>query len=362
MSKTRYIIKEGKAASCFFRSSVNPPERKALLRITDRCNLHCAHCFISNGGYGNTMPVEVIQNTVIPQLKQCRVSRVTLTGGEPFLHPDIIKIAQALKDADIGIGICTNGTIIHREQMKILAKIRNIHINVSLHGFRPESHNRFTKNNEAFQKTVRAIKQLGKYSLLQGLLVTPNSFARVIEYSKLCDFAAENGASYVLMNPLSSMGRGVKSKKKIAASNEMMREIRRVTTKFNHRIQVVYVRFPNDRLPLSSCEAGSIIYVFVNGDVTVCPYLVFSAKTPTSKHNPNEFIVGNIFHDIDIAERLDNYKFHERYQVGNNITCKNCYLREKCGKGCPAAIIASGKKIGDVDIELCPIFANSNGM
>ena len=52
---------------------------------------------------------------------------------------------------------------------------------------------------------------LAAAGLLQGLLCTPNSLAEDLEYRELCEFAAENGADYVLMNPLSSMGRGVKA-------------------------------------------------------------------------------------------------------------------------------------------------------
>jgi MoaA/NifB/PqqE/SkfB family radical SAM enzyme len=85
----REIISKYKAASCYFRSSVTSPYRKALLQITDRCNLHCAHCFISADNNGDTMPLETIRDVIIPRLKGCRVISVTLTGGEPFLHADI---------------------------------------------------------------------------------------------------------------------------------------------------------------------------------------------------------------------------------------------------------------------------------
>jgi len=87
--------------------------------------------------------------------------------------------------------------------------------------------------------------------------------------------------------------------------------------------------------------------------VTVCPYLVFAAKTPDSMHKPEEFIVGNILLDTDIAERLDDYKFHERYQVGDNQICKTCSLESRCGKGCPASDISSGQRIGAVAQEVC---------
>jgi radical SAM protein with 4Fe4S-binding SPASM domain len=91
------------------------------------------------------------------------------------------------------------------------------------------------------------------------------------------------------------------------------------------------------------------------GELTICPYLVFAAKTPQSQHDPAEFIVGNIFTDPDIAARLDAYHFHQRYQVGANPTCQSCTLETACGKGCPAAVISAGERIGAVDAAVCPV-------
>ena len=351
----REIVLEHKTASCYFRSSVDPPYRKALLQITERCNLHCAHCFISAGNYGETMPVGIIRNVVIQKLKECRVISVTLTGGEPFTHPDIVEIVSLLRNAGIRVGICTNGTLISQDKIKSLAKIGNVHLNVSLDGFRPESHGKFRGDRNSFIKTIEAIRCLSRYRLLQGLLVTPNNLAEISEYAELCEFGIQNGATYVLMNPLSSMGRGVKGQKRLRASDKIMRQIREITSPFSRHLQLVYIRFPNDqKLPLISCEAGNIIYVFVNGEVTICPYLVFAAKTPQSLYNPEEFIVGNIFTDADIADRIDAYNLYEKYHLGNNPICKNCSLKSQCGKGCPAVVIASGRQIGSLD-PLCPM-------
>ena len=84
------------------------------------------------------------------------------------------------------------------------------------------------------------------------------------------------------MNPLSSMGRGVKSRGKLQAATEHMRRIRALTAPFDSPdLEIVHIRFPNtDGQPLAGCEAGTIIYVFTAGEVTVCPYLVFAARTP----------------------------------------------------------------------------------
>lgn len=347
---TRKIISEHKVASCYFRSSVKPSYRKALLQITEQCNLYCAHCFVSAGSYGDTMPIETISDVVIPRLKDCRVISVTLTGGEPFVCPDIIEIVHLLRNANIRVGICTNGTSISQDQMESLVKIGNVHCNVSLDGFGSESHGKFRGDKTSFVKTIETIHRLGQYRLLQGLLVTPNNLAEINEYVELCKFAVQNDATYVLMNPLSNMGRGIKAQEKLKTSDEVMQQIKEITFPFSDRIQVVYARFPNSpKLPLISCEAGNIIYVFVHGELAVCPYLVFAARTPQSLYNPKEFIVGNIFKDADIADKLDAYKFHERYHLGDNPTCSNCSLNSQCGKGCPAAIIASGQQIEALD-------------
>jgi len=81
---------------------------------------------------------------------------------------------------------------------------------------------------------------------------------------------------------------------------------------------------------------------------------VFATENPGAQHTRDEFIVGNLFSDVDIAQRLDAYDFSRRYPVGVNNTCSSCARNDACGKGCPAAIIASGGRIGDLDAEVCP--------
>src|SRR2546421_3497183 len=127
--------------------------------------------------------------------------------------------------------------------------------------------------------------------------VRRTTWRRKRSIGKLCEFAVDQGARYVLMNPLGSMGRGVKSQSRLAQSEEHMQRIYELTAPFEALgLEVVHIRFPNaEGTALAGCEAGTIIYVFTPGEVTVCPYLVFAARTPQSKHDPEEFIVGNIF-------------------------------------------------------------------
>jgi radical SAM protein with 4Fe4S-binding SPASM domain len=350
----RRLHSPGTAATCYFRTSTTGQERKALVQITERCNLHCAHCFVSAIRDGTDIPREQIRDVVIPQLRASRVTRLTLTGGEPFAHPEILAIVADAHDANMTVTICTNGTLIEDDALDQLAALDGVKLNVSLDGFSATSHGRFRGSPDSFEVTKQTIRTIGERKLLKGILVTPNTLAEIAEYEELCSYARECG-EYVLMNPLSSMGRGVRGVGRLGASELFMRELADRTTKFEDDLEIVRIRFPNDERPLSGCEAGTIIYVFANGEVTVCPYLVFAARTARSLHKDSEFIVGNVFEHADIAARLDRYKLHDRAAVAADETCGSCAMSGSCGRGCPAAVIAAGGRLGDRDREQCPV-------
>ncbi|MFI7437823.1 radical SAM protein [Micromonospora haikouensis] len=350
---SKRLVVETHASSCYFRTSVDDGERKALVQITQRCNLHCAHCFVSSTHVGADITLDDMVDTVLPRLRRARVTRLTLTGGEPFAHPHLLEICAAAARMDLPVKICTNATLTSDEQITALAELGNVRVNVSFDGFRPASHGRFRGSRDSFAVTRQTTRRFADAGLLHGILSTPNVLTRPQEFTELCAFAADLGAAYVLMNPLSSFGRGVKSHGRLAAPEETMRAIAAATAALADRVELVPIRFPNDTLPLSGCDAGTLIYVFADGDTAVCPYLVFAARTPQSRHADREFLIGNIL-DGEIADALDRYRFHDRYQVGANPTCGACALNDSCGKGCPAAVIAAGQRIGAPDTEQCP--------
>src|ERR1700722_8871268 len=106
----RYVSTDTQAHSCYFRTTTDGDRRKALVQIDERCNLHCAHCFVSATRHGATMPFSQIADVLIPRLADCRVERVTLTGGEPTIHPDFLDVVRAFRQAGMQVGICTNAT------------------------------------------------------------------------------------------------------------------------------------------------------------------------------------------------------------------------------------------------------------
>jgi radical SAM protein with 4Fe4S-binding SPASM domain len=357
----RRIALESQADSCFFRSRAQPGRRKALLKITDRCDLRCAHCFVSATKAGNDMGLAQIE-IAVERLIQANVSNVTVTGGEPLVHPEFLAILDLLVMNDLEVTVCTNGVSLNSIIVEHALKLGRVRFNVSLDGFSTESHGKFRGNRESFNATVKGASELAKAGLLKGILTTPNSLANDDEYQQIFDFGERLGVDYVLMNPLSSFGRGIQSSKRLRADDVAMSGIRsqvQLSKKSESSTEAVFIRFPNDAQPISNCIAGEVLYVFVDGSTTVCPYLVFATDNPGSRYTRSDFIVANLFDDDDFADLVNQYNFHDRYTVGANDTCRSCRMESSCGKGCPAAVIARGGLIGDLDDEVCPVASNS---
>ena len=78
----------------------------------------------------------------------------------------------------MGVGVCTNATMLTDSQIGEMAMVGGVHVNVSLDGFRAESHGRFRGDRDSFAVTVATVRKLAGAGLLQGLLCTPNSWPR----------------------------------------------------------------------------------------------------------------------------------------------------------------------------------------
>jgi Predicted Fe-S oxidoreductases len=92
-----------------FRYDLNAKSVCTML-ITNECNISCEFCVaddfvLKNGCFTS---VEKIKEN-IPLIKQKGASFITLSGGEPTLHPEFVKITKLLKENEFnGVCVITN--------------------------------------------------------------------------------------------------------------------------------------------------------------------------------------------------------------------------------------------------------------
>ena len=77
--------------------------------LTLRCNLRCRHCGSSAGQPRENELTTEEALAICEQLPDLLVQEVDFTGGEPFLRPDLLIIAEKLKDLNINTNILTHG-------------------------------------------------------------------------------------------------------------------------------------------------------------------------------------------------------------------------------------------------------------
>lgn len=134
------------------------------------CNIACKHCFISCGPKVTThdlMSLEAVTTALDDAVEQ-GVRAVWFTGGEPFVHPDILPIIDAaLQRAPLGI--LTNGMLIDEELAAELGRRfrdapYNLEIRVSLDGCTREANDR-VRGRGVFHKACAGIAQLASHGL-----------------------------------------------------------------------------------------------------------------------------------------------------------------------------------------------------
>ena len=140
------------------------PLHQIYFYLTEGCNLRCRHCWVlpeknAPRQADAFLKVELFEN-IVEQGRPLGLHTVKLTGGEPFLHPQISRILKVIKDADLRLVVETNGVLLTPELAKAVAACRNPHISVSLDGAEAETHEWVRGVPGCFEAALKGITYL----------------------------------------------------------------------------------------------------------------------------------------------------------------------------------------------------------
>lgn len=112
---------------------------KMRLIITGQCNLDCFYCH--NEGQAKEVSfislddVEAVFETF--QSRQVRVDEVTISGGEPLLHPDVAAIVALAADVAMRVTMVSNGLLATPRRFEDLADSGLVKFRLGLDSLRP---------------------------------------------------------------------------------------------------------------------------------------------------------------------------------------------------------------------------------
>jgi radical SAM protein with 4Fe4S-binding SPASM domain len=178
--------------------------------LTQRCNLFCAHCYIS-AAPGASAAGEL--NTAECHQVMADIASVNpgtfliLTGGEPLLRPDIFELAAAGRDQGFTVVLGTNGVLLRDRQARLMRQHGVQGASLSLDSTDPERHDRFRHLPGAWRGAVRATEALRGEGLDFSLHMSVTDW-NVGEIPAMIDLARELGARVLNFFFLVRTGRG----------------------------------------------------------------------------------------------------------------------------------------------------------
>lgn len=108
----------------------------AHLIPTRRCNLACGYCN-EYDDHSDPVVTEVLLERV-NQLADLGTSIITISGGEPLLHPELERVIVQMRRRRMIASLITNGYLLSRKRIRSLNQARLDHLQISIDNIQPD--------------------------------------------------------------------------------------------------------------------------------------------------------------------------------------------------------------------------------
>ncbi len=156
--------KPRREASWRQRLSLRYRELGRLLRLhvdlTSACALRCPHCY-QQGRFGRGPELDAARwQELLAEAADLGVLFLLVSGGDPMLRPDFRAFVQAARARHFHVRIKTTGLCLEPHDAAWMSALGNLDVDLSLHGAKPATHDRFVGSTGAFESTLAAARAL----------------------------------------------------------------------------------------------------------------------------------------------------------------------------------------------------------
>ena len=185
------------------------------LAVTDRCNLRCQYCMPAHG-----IPIVARDALlsykemyrIIRVLTELGVTKVRLTGGEPFVRKDFIGFLKMLSFNDLldTINITTNGALITKyiNELESLKKVKNI--NLSIDSLQKDKFAKITRR-DVFTEVYKTFELLEQSRLTLKLNVVVQSGFNTDEINDFVALTKDKNVAVRFIEEMPFNGKGQRS-------------------------------------------------------------------------------------------------------------------------------------------------------
>ena len=124
-----------------------------------RCNLSCGYCNEFDRS-SPPIPLEILLRRV-DLLSELGVSVVTISGGEPLLHPQLEEVIRRIRSRGMVAGLITNGYLLTAERIGHLNDAGLDHLQISIDNVQPDAVSK--KSLKVLDRKLQLLSELAEF-------------------------------------------------------------------------------------------------------------------------------------------------------------------------------------------------------
>lgn len=291
--------------------------KSIMIAITNTCNLKCVHCGFSAGPENKE---QLSYDEIVDLIKANKdIDSITITGGEPLIHPDFLKIANYLGDNFPGEKVLmTNATMINERNIEIVIKNFDS-ISISIDAATEETCN-YMRGKDVFNHIITIVKELKKKGITDislSFVLTDFNRHEEEDFKKMC----KNLDVKPMVREFFVVGRGKENETELAIKDNL---------KKTNEITVIDVKECQKNIRIhGKCGAGrSSLYVQYDGTIYPCP--VAAIYSDFAMENIKNIVDRNLQQVIENRRKYKGFCKFDDISCDNFEYCSNCDVKDFC--------------------------------
>jgi MoaA/NifB/PqqE/SkfB family radical SAM enzyme len=240
--------------------------------VTGRCNLHCAGCYARAQGrpQEHEMGADLLRD-LVAQADDLGVAVYLITGGEPFLRPELLDITA--QHPGMLFPIFTNGLLIDESAIGRLRQQPQVIPLLSLEGLPEDTDARRGAGTHA--RVLDVMHRLRRHGLLFGtsLTVTRDNFALVTGDAYVRGLLAAGCRIVIYVNYIPIQ----EGTEELAPTRDQCLSEPEVMRGLRARLPALFVCFPGNEMVYGGCLAAGrgLCHIGPAGTLEPCPFSPF---------------------------------------------------------------------------------------
>lgn len=244
-----------------------------VLEITYHCNFRCVHCYAGDRHETPFLSRNQIIS-IVDELAQAGTLVLTLSGGDPLVHPDFKEIYRYIRKKGIFVEVFTNGALITPEIVALFEEYPPINVDITLYGASDDTYYKVTGSKNGYSAVVRAIDLL-KEKKIHFTLKTCVICENVNDLSNIKKYAESIGIDYRYSFDIAPSIGGDNSTRQHMLSPEEIVECEKAdperAQQWSQQSLAEIDEVPYYELPIFNCKTGRFTFcVSADGNLSGC--------------------------------------------------------------------------------------------